>query len=327
MITIKKNPQKDFVILNLTDPQLGTSEWAEGHLNRTILEQTITQLVQKVQPDLITVSGDMAWAGQEHAYQMVGAFLNSFQIPWAFVWGNHDNQEGAAFIDKMATRFMQFSHCLYEKGDPAIGNGNYVIGIEEDGKIVEGLIMLDSHDKYPYTDENGKENMAWAKLTSPQLDWYKAQIRNLKEKGCKSATMILHIPIYAYLQASKAAYKSSVVLNELTVAQSMGAECWNEGYEDSVGVQYEGVSCYPAEDGVFEVVKAEGITKRIIVGHDHINNWIIRHEGVQMIYGLKTGPGCYWDPRLNGGTVLKINEKGVYDVWHEYVDVSALLKK
>ena len=41
-----------------------------------------------------------------------------------------------------------------------------------------------------------------------------------------------------------------------------------------------------------------------------------------MIFALKTGLGCYWNPILNGGTVLKVNETGVCEVHHEFVDVS-----
>ena len=36
-------------------------------------------------------------------------------------------------------------------------------------------------------------------------------------------------------------------------------------------------------------------------------------------FKLKTGSGCYWDSALNGGTVLKVNKNGVYEVYHEYV--------
>ena len=99
MIILKKQANKNFIVLNLTDPQLGTSEWEDGHKNRNILEYTITKLIKQTNPDLITVSGDLAWAGQEPAYEMFGNFIESFQIPWAIVWGNHDNQNGPEFVD------------------------------------------------------------------------------------------------------------------------------------------------------------------------------------------------------------------------------------
>ncbi len=327
MITLKKNPNKDFIILNLTDPQLGSPEWVEGHLNRNILEYTVTELMKRAQPDLITISGDLAWAGDEQAYKQLGELLESFQTPWAFVWGNHDNQNGAEAVDKIASYYLTLPHCIYEKGDPALGNGNYVIAIEENGKIVEALIMMDSHNRDVFVEADGTKKTGWAKLIPEQLDWYRAQIKSLKEKGCKDSTLILHIPIYAYYKACVAAYKADVANGDFTMNPNDTKNCWNKGYENSVGVMHESISCYPfADDGVFEVIKEEGLTKYILAGHDHVNNWIITYDDVKLIYGLKTGAGCYWEPLLNGGTILKINQNGVYEVFHEFVDVSHIVK-
>ena len=80
MITLQKKPGKDFKILNLTDPQLGTSEWEEGHKNRAILMYTISELVKKVNPDLITITGDLAWAGHNEAYDALANFMDSFEF-------------------------------------------------------------------------------------------------------------------------------------------------------------------------------------------------------------------------------------------------------
>lgn len=325
MIVLKKQPNKDFIILNITDPQLGDPEWAEGHIDRKILEYTLTELIKKTKPDLITVSGDLAWAEYDKAYLMLADFLEKFEIPWALVWGNHDNQNGPEHVEKIVEEYVKYPHCIYEKGDPALGNGNYVICIEENGKTVEALIMMDSHNKAPYVDAEGQEQFAWARLIPEQVTWYKEQAKLLKAKGCDSSTLIVHIPIYAYFLASKAAYKEGIELNKVTVEVAEGASCWQEGYTDSVGVQHEGIGCYPAEDGMLAAINEEGITKRVIAGHDHVNNSMICYEGVQLIYALKTGPGCYWEPSLNGGTVLKVGSNGVYKVTHEYVDASHII--
>ena len=326
MITLKKNPKKDFIILNITDPQLGDPEWEDGHINRQILEYTVRTLIERTKPDLITISGDLAWAGYNHAYTMLAEFIEQFQIPWSPVWGNHDNQNGAEYIDEIATRYLTYPHCLYEKGDPALGNGNYIIKIEENGAPVEVLFMMDSHDKDDYTDENGETRKEWAKLSPAQIEWLKEQSATLKAQGCKDATLILHIPIHAYRTASLAAFKPDFTLNEITVAQADGAECWQNGYTDSIGVQHENISSYPADDGVFQTIKEGGFINHILAGHDHVNDWIIRYDGVTMIFALKTGAGCYWEQALNGGTVFTVSQDGVSSVRHEYVDISHLIK-
>ena len=156
MKTLVKKIGQDFKILNLTDTQLSDEEWADGHCNRQILEYTVTELVKRVQPDLITISGDLAWANHDHAYEMIASFLDSFDIPWAPVWGNHDNQGGPEAVDRIASKYLTYKNCLYEKGDPAFGNGNYILVIEENGVPVEAVLMIDSHDRTPYIDENGE---------------------------------------------------------------------------------------------------------------------------------------------------------------------------
>ena len=80
---LQKRQGKDFIILNLTDTQLSNEEWDEGHPNRKILEYTITELIQRSNPDLITISGDIAWAGHDIAYDKFADFIESFHIPWA----------------------------------------------------------------------------------------------------------------------------------------------------------------------------------------------------------------------------------------------------
>ena len=68
------------------------------------------------------------------------------------------------------------------------------------------------------------------------------------------------------------------------------------------------------------MIKELGSTKYIICGHDHTNNFVIPYEGVNFIYSMKAGAGCYWDPALSGGTVLRIGSNGVTEVRHELVD-------
>lgn len=324
MITLKKEPGRDFIVLNLTDTQLGTAEWEEGHVNRNILVHTVTELVERVKPNLITISGDLSWAGHMPAYEALADFLDSFAIPWAPVWGNHDNQDGPEFIDRVVEAYSKRKYFLYEKGEPSLGNGNYVISIEENGRSVEGIIMIDTHDRAPYTEKDGNTSLAWAKMTSEQIDWYKQQVHALTAKGCKDTMMIMHIPIYAYRQAIDAAIRMDIAVESATLEMFLNGECWNEEYRDTIGVQLEGVCSYPGEDGVFDVISELNSTKHVIAGHDHVNNWMIHYKGVNLIYGLKTGAGCYWNSKLNGGTVIRISSDGVSEVYHEYVSVAEM---
>ena len=137
--------------------------------------------------------------------------------------------------------------------------------------------------------------------------------------------LITHIPINAYLAAAQAAFKNNRPDKSVTLAESYGADCWNKGYEDSYGAYHEPISAYPEDEGAFGLICKLGSTKNVVCGHNHINNWVVNYGGVRFIFGTKTGIGSYFEPEINGGTALYVNQKGVCSVHHEYVDISGLL--
>ena len=325
MLTVKKQKDKDFVILNLSDPQLGNDEWAPEHRNFRIFDKTVKTLIDRVHPDLITISGDLSWAGHTVSYENYAVYLDKIGVPWSCVWGNHDNQGSAETVEAVVKEYLAHPLCLYERGDAAHGNGNFVIKIEEDGKPVSALIMMDSHDRMPYVKPDGTEEEAWAKLIPAQLDWYREQVEALRNEGCEDSVLLMHIPIYAYRDAFRAAFRADVDPASVKPDNSRGAAFWNEGFPSCEGVKYEDICSYPAEDGMMDVIEALGHTKHMIVGHDHVNNFIIPWRGTKLIYSLKCGAGCYWNPILNGGTVFTVGTAGVESVRHEFVDVSELL--
>ena len=322
MFHLSKTPGKDFVILNLTDPQLSIEEWAPDHVRGNILRHTVKTLIDRVHPDLITCSGDYSYAGQIESYAHFAELMESYGIPWAPVWGNHDNQGGAEEIKRSAAEFLKSPHCLFEHGDPALGSGNYVIRIEEDGRPVEGLIMMDSHDTKPFVDENGKYQWTWACLTPEQIAWYTQTVADLNAAGCPDNMIITHIPPYCYrtafAQASRAADPFAVKPED-----SADPALWAPEFAGAFGVKYDPISSYIMEDGVIDAVLKAGTTRHILVGHDHTNNYAIPYHGTWLIFSLKTGIGCYANRLLNGGTVFTVDGTGIKEFHHEFVDISA----
>lgn len=326
MLTVKKDPSRDFIILNLTDPQISDREWAdENNMNRQILIHTVNELMDRVKPDLVLVSGDIAYGKHFDAYEAFANYMDSFKTPWAPIWGNHDNQEGPEAICQVVEGYLKHPYCLYESGDASLGNGNYVIRIEENGLPIEAVIMMDSHDRIPFTNVKGETEDVWAKLWPEQITWYCEQIAALKQEGCNDSVLVTHIPIYAYRHAFKAAIRPDIDFLKTSNEDYANGTAWNEGYKDSFGVRREYISSYEADEGAFDAIKELGSTKHIIAGHDHVNSFVIRYEGVRFIQGLKTGAGCYWNQELNGGTVLTVTKDGITDVRHEYVDASAYI--
>jgi len=325
MIALKKNPNKNFVILNLTDIQLSFEEFDKNHRACKILDYTVNTLIERTHPDLITICGDLCSENEDEGYNAFAEFFDELGIPWAPIFGNHDNMSPPEFLDKIADRFLTHPLCIFEKGDREMGNGNFVVEIEENGKTVSALIMADAHEVTPFTDENGDTKYSYETFWSKQFDWYREQIEALKNKGCKDSTLILHTPLFAYRDAAKAAYKNSVDLKTMTWEESLTQKVWNENFKDSCGLYKDDICAPVFDDGVFMLLKELGHTKNVIAGHDHKNNFIINYNGINLAYATKTGIGCYYDKDINGGTILEIGSNGVERIYQELVDMTSFL--
>lgn len=311
-VVLFKNPNKDFKILNLTDTQVGTlSDWLlideQYHADKQ-LYATMKEVIEKEQPDLITITGDLCWmVDAEVAFRKLVDFIDGYGIPWAPVLGNHDLEGADLPLDKYVEILQNTENCLFQRGpETASGCGNYVINIVEQdrignskGKIVESLIMLDSHASAP---EGGYDY-----IKSDQIEWYTEVVGKLNELNGSAveSTLFFHIP-----------------LPEFDAAYNMW-EASNFDPSIGFGVMRESVSDSHTNSGLFEVVKSLGSTKNIVCGHDHVNNFSILYEGVRLTYGLKTGDRCYADDDLNGGTVITIGSNGVESVCHSYSTITA----
>jgi hypothetical protein len=321
MITLKKKKSKDFVILNLTDFQLLASEWTnETEKGKEIL-YTIDTLYKRVKPDLVTLSGDLAYAGDLDALSHMGKVLDSYCVPWAPVFGNHDNDGGLELVDKTADCLSKFKYFTFEVGEKELGRGNYIINIEQDGKVLHSVFMMDTHDRVNYVNTQGDSSYEWSSLNEAQIKWYKENVSLLKSLGSKESTLIIHIPINSYRDAWWAAYNPKYRAEDIPPRDNSDPKYWNKGYEGSFGVRYEGVSSYPQNDGVLDAILEMDHTKNILCGHSHTNTFSIPYKGVRFTFAVKTGRGSYCNPFLNGGTVYRIDSQGNSTVRHEFVDL------
>lgn len=308
-IVLEKNPDKDFVVLNFTDLQMKDAE-ALGEAGQNVYN-TMKKLVDDLNPDLITVTGDNAWSTV--AYIKTIEMLDSFGIPWAPVMGNHDG-EGTLGEAWCASSFVRAENCLFRYGPKDMGYGNYIINITENGEVVHTLYMMDTHSGADFTDENGNKVSGYDTIWKNQEEWYSWAVNGINEDAGKKveSSLFIHIPLYEYRTAWAEAYDTE-------------AGAYRPGWaETSFGVNNEAVCSPPVNTGFFSVIKALDSTKNVLCGHDHINDTSIVYDGVRLTYALKTGPACYWNAAQSGGTTLTISSDGSAVVQHHYVTADML---
>lgn len=309
-VNIEKDPQKDFVILNITDVQFERNEaYAEF---AQIATKTIDRLVEEVKPDLITLTGDNGYCTS--AYLKIIKDVDKYGIPWAPVMGNHD---GTCCISEFwcAYRLYKAENCLFKFGPENMGYGNYIINIKENGKIIHTLFMMDTHsDLRDEANINGAKDSGYDNLWENQIEWYKWAVNGITtlEGHTVESTVFFHIPLVEFRTAWDEAYDKE------------SGKYVGEYAETSFGENHEPTCCAPLNNGFFTLCKELGSTKNIVCGHDHTNYSSILYDGIRLTYALKCGPGGYWEENVNGGTMFTINSTGSIATEHVFVDPNTL---
>lgn len=149
--------------------------------DRQTLED-IPRLIDKAQPDLLAISGDL-WHdnpdGQGREYmEFAMEQLANWGVPWLFTWGNHDRLDDyASGHDKL----HDTPHSLY-RGGPS--GGNYVVSLQDkNGADLWDIICMNSMHRG---------------LQQVQRDWLKALPEQDYRPKAKNAFCVVHIPVAQY---------------------------------------------------------------------------------------------------------------------------------
>lgn len=309
-VSFEKDPDRDFVILNITDVQFERFEAYAPFADAAT--ETIDRLVEEVNPDLITFTGDIGYCTS--AYLKIIKDIDKYGIPWAPVMGNHD---GTCCISEFwcAYRLYKAKNCIFKFGPEGMGYGNYIISIKENGKAIHSLFMMDTHcDLRDEGNINGALNSGYDNLWENQLEWYKWAVNGIEKLEGRNveSTVFMHIPLVEFRTAWNEAYDST------------NGKYKDEYADTSFGVNHEAICCPTANNGFFSLCRELGSTKNIVCAHDHVNCASILYDGIRLTYALKTGPGGYWEEEMNGGTKLTVKSDGSITTEHIYVDPNTL---
>ena len=172
---------RDPIVLQLTDPQIVDAAQArsEGRLPEEqkpfyatdMAEQNcykyLREIITETKPDLILMTGDLVYGEFDDAGTALTGlieFMESFEIPWAPVMGNHEG-ESTKGADWQCEQLENAKHCLFKQRD-LMGNGNYTVGIKQDKQLKRVFFMLDSNgctEMSVETWENCHSKIDWEK--------------------------------------------------------------------------------------------------------------------------------------------------------------------
>ena len=242
------NPQQ-FKIMQISDMHLdaGTSP-----RDMEIIE-ALPRLVEFAKPDMLMVAGDM-WHENEYGKGLermnLGInLIQSFGVPWAFVWGNHDKLSD---YNVGHAAFTNANNSLY-KG--SADQGHYLVQIKNtEGAHVWDLLCLNScvGGTCYGLDWNAQ------KWISDFIQTY-ATIEHASH-----AFSFFHIPIYQYKQV------------------------WESGNAVGVKKESVHFGDHNDRD-VLNLFKQLGTMRACFCGHDHINDYGGLYDEIEVVYGRRTG--------------------------------------
>ena len=270
-----------------TDDRLGglTDRYSRANIEDRVFRY-IREAVTQTQPDLILIAGDIVYGEFDdsgYATELFVQFMETFQIPWAPVMGNHD-AETAKGIDWVCDLYENATHCLFNQ-NTLTGNGNYTVGITQGGKLLRTFFMMDSNGygtMSAATSANG-HSTSTAGFGLDQIDWYQQEIANIKEVSPQTKlSFLFHIPIKAFVDA--------LIENGFDNASNNSFVNFDtDSNPDTFGMAHERIS-YPWDNAntTFNDLKTRGVDS-IFSAHAHGNSMGAKYQGVHLQFGLKTG--------------------------------------
>jgi predicted MPP superfamily phosphohydrolase len=298
----------------------------------------INEIIDKENPNLVLFSGDIWWGlnTEKMVRDYVAVLVKHIEekkIPWAHVYGNHDDEinYGGYYtsIPKSDQQKIceEFEYCVSKWGDPSLtGVGNYVLPVlsYDETKIAYNIWALDSgayahttnesnsttannvHDEFIYKGTTYKNDFygRYVGLRDNQVAWY-AKTSELLEKynGGETipAMLVQHMP----LQETYTAWKFSLqFLNNAKFAKVVGPIRGTKG---------ENVSAPAYNAGLFDKMVERGDIKLVTYGHDHLNDFTVEYRGINLCYtpSITTRDGVYGaKPGQMGGRVIDFTADG-----------------
>ena len=267
-------------------------------------------LVDYTKPHLVLLGGDIAGPGtihisnKEELKAMLDGLVAPMEqagIPWAHVYGNHDDNFGLPDGEAQIV-YESYPHCVSKTGPVGVsGVSNYVLPVwDETGKnVLFNVFALDSQHKMDEfraefclgedvapMDLVTMENEDESPIRFDQVNWYYQTSKAMEAFAGRKipALMYTHFP-----------------LPEHRIVALRPEECRLEGH---VGKQIDNSFL---NSGLFSACLQRGDVKAIFCGHDHRCDFSGVYCGIRLGFdGFMSYCACH-DEQIRGGRLFEIS--------------------
>ncbi|MBQ3020316.1 MAG: metallophosphoesterase [Clostridia bacterium] len=278
--------------------------WATGKTEERCYKY-VRETINATKPDFIIITGDVIYGEFDDngsVWTDFIAFMESFQIPWSPVFGNHDN-ESKMGVDWQCQQLEEAEYCFFEQKTLS-GNGNYSVGIAQGGVITRAFYLMDTHACGHASEEslaNGHTYKDFAGFKPDQIDWYTTQIQELK-LSCPNTKISF---AYHIQQSVFGDAYAKYGFNQANSKQNINIDWLDnkaEGDFGYIGKQMKGP--WDTDKAVYKGMKALGVDS-IFVGHEHCNSASVVYEGIRFQYGQKSSEYDRFNSIAEDGTIIE----------------------
>ena len=297
--TLRVGEDGEFRVLVISDVQ------STGDKLDDFIRENIVTLVDREEPDLVLFTGDNTFGMYFESTlrsilnDMTG-YIESKGIPWAHVYGNHDDEWNALSKETQQEIYESYEYCVSRTdGEDIYGVGNYVLPVlSSDGDDVafnifafdsgsylseEEQLMLTPND----TTYSGYYGSSYDYIRPSQINWYEETSIKMEEYYGKK------IPALAYFH---------IPLQENYLAWS------NREALEYNGEKRESIGASPINSGLFSAMLERGDVKAVVTGHDHMNDYMLNYCGIKLCSAATIGNQFYYEDDMLGGRVFVFNE-------------------
>ena len=258
----------------------------------------IRSLVAQARPDLIILTGDLVYGSFDDAgttMRWFVALMDSFKIPWAPVFGNHDN-ESAMGVAWQCAQLEASPYCLFKRGSVS-GNSNYTVGVAKGDTLLRVLHMLDSngcHGKDPAIIREGGIYPDQRALMAENT-----RLITQAQQRAVPAFSAFHIPVAGFRAAEYAKGYRKTDSDTYVIGVDVPAK------DRDFGFCLQKWDVIPAGEDFTGFLKSLGVDG-VFAGHEHNCCYSIANDGIVWTFGLKTGQYDFHVPYQLGGTLITL---------------------
>ena len=302
------NKNGGFKIMVLADVQ-------DGYPMKDAVIEFINEALDYAEPDLVVFCGDNIVTSDTAAYSQLLTPLVERNVPFTFVFGNHDDECSDLNKEQMLAEYQKYAGCLAYDADSSLhgcATHNLPILSSDGSKVAFNLWLMDSGD-YAYDANGDKLGYDWVR--KDQIDWYNSVRQQLQaENGGELVPSMMFQHIIPQEPVQKIFYKSYIPMGDLTINFQDGTS--NTFIPDVT--QYSGYlfekSCPGyGNDGQWQALVDGKDVLGVVVGHDHVNNFVVDVDGVDLIQTPGVTYSSYYNDLLQGARIIELNED---DAWN-----------